>query len=60
VLFGWLGVAAFKMGMVFQQRSPAALNATLNAAVLSGRTTEPADAVEPPGKTIELQTAAGR
>jgi hypothetical protein len=33
VLFGWIIVAAFKMGMIFQ-KTPAAANTTLNIAVI--------------------------
>lgn len=40
VLFGWIIVAAFKMGMVFQ-KTPTAANTTLNVAVIS-RDAEPA------------------
>ena len=34
VLFGWLVVVAFKMGMIFQQRAPASSNVGLNATVI--------------------------
>jgi hypothetical protein len=34
VLFGWILVAAFKMGMIFQHTVPAASNNTINMAVL--------------------------
>ena len=37
VLFSWLVVAAFKMGMIYQQKAPAALNATLNVDVITRR-----------------------
>jgi UDP-GlcNAc:undecaprenyl-phosphate GlcNAc-1-phosphate transferase len=35
VLFGWLVVAAFKMGMIVQSKGPHVVNATVNSTVIS-------------------------
>lgn len=35
VLFAWIIVSAFKMGMIFQNKSPTPANATLNTTVIS-------------------------
>lgn len=36
VLFAWMVVAAFKMGMIFQQKVAVPSNGTLNAAIING------------------------
>ncbi len=35
VLFGWLIVGAFKIGLIFQQKAPAATNSTINTTVIT-------------------------
>jgi UDP-GlcNAc:undecaprenyl-phosphate/decaprenyl-phosphate GlcNAc-1-phosphate transferase len=59
VLFCWLVVAAFKMGMIFQSRPPG--NSGLNASVIGPTTTTatPAETIVPPAKR-ELQPMAPR
>ena len=44
VLFGWIIVAAFKMGMIFQ-KAPVIANTTLNVEVLGRQTTTPTPSV---------------
>ncbi len=66
VLFGWIIVAAFKMGMVFQNAPKVATNSTLNLAVLTptdgatleasfGLTDGNGSAPPPPGKVCPPQ-----
>ena len=59
VLFGWLVVAAFKIGMIFQQRGPVATNTMINPLVIhsDGAVTEnpPATPATPPVGSTEAK-----
>jgi UDP-GlcNAc:undecaprenyl-phosphate GlcNAc-1-phosphate transferase len=63
VLFGWIVVAAFKMGMIFQSSSPQASNTTLNPLIVApgkaGGTVSGTQPSAAPGVTHPGPGAAG-
>ncbi len=59
VLFGWIVVAAFKMGMIFQHQKPAILNTQLSSAVMGGGATLPPTGAAPTGVAIHGISGTG-